>query len=140
MIRGILDDIFSPYSSFGDRFFAALIALFIIGLVGLLSFFLIDSVSITSTKTVVTVVEAKQVVPAHTTTTMVMIGKILHPIITHHPESYYLHFKIDDEELDSGVEKEFFDTVDVGERIEVDYGFGRLSGSYNPVRFRSIPR
>ncbi|HSE35515.1 MAG TPA: hypothetical protein VLB83_05335 [Candidatus Paceibacterota bacterium] len=139
MIRDILRDIFSPYSLFGDRCLAALMALLMlaaVGLVVLLGFVLVDSVGITPTKTATTVVEAKQVVPAHTTT--ILVGKVIVP--QHRPESYRLHFKIDGEELSPTVEKKFFDDVRVGDRIEVDYGFGRLSNSHQPTQIRLMAR
>jgi len=141
MIKGILSDIFSPHSSFGERCLAALIALFTVlvaWLLGWLIFFLVNSMGIGPTKTAITMVEAKQVVPAYTTTTFVVSGKVMVPITTYFPESYELRFKIDAKNLKSAVEKDFFDRVKTGEKIEVDYGFGRLNGSYEPVRIRSV--
>ncbi len=139
MIKDMLSDIFSPFSSFGEKCMSALMMLLMIlvaGLLGWLIFILVNSVGITPTKTAITVVESKQVVPAHTTTMFVMSGKVMVPITTYHPESYKLHFKIDVKDLESTVEKEFFDSVKTDEKIEVDYGFGRLNGSYEPVRIR----
>jgi hypothetical protein len=139
MIKDILNDIFSPYSSFGDKCLAALIALLMlvgVGLLGLLAFILVDSVGITPTKTTVTVVEEKQVVPP--TTYILMAGKIFIP--QHHPKSYRLHFKIDGEEVSLTVEKKFFDDIKVGDKIEVDYGFGRLSNSRQPTKIRLVTR
>jgi hypothetical protein len=139
MIRYILSDIFSPCSSFGDRCLAALMALLMlaaVGLVVLMGFFLIDSVGITPTKTATTVVEAKQVVPAYST--IILVDKVIIP--QYYPESYLLHFKIDGEELSPMVEKKFFDDVRVGDRIEVDYGFGRLGNSRQPTQIRLVAR
>ncbi len=135
MIRDIVSDIISPHSSFGDRFLAALMALVMLlvsGLVALLGFVLVDSVGITPTKTATTVVEAKQVVSAYTTT--VLMGKVFVP--QYYPESYQVHFRIDGEELSPTIEKKFFDDIRVGDRIEVDYGFGRLSNSRQPTQIR----
>lgn len=139
MIQDLLREIFSPYSAFGDRCLAALIALLMlaaVGLVVLLVVVLVDSVGITPTKTATVVVETKQVVPAYTT--IILMGKIIVP--QHHPESYRLHFNIEGEELSSMVEKEFFDGIRVGDRIEVDYGFGRLSNSHQPTEIRLAAR
>ena len=75
MIKDILNHIFPPYLSFGDRCLAAFLALLVlatVGLLGLLSFIFVDSVGITPTKTMAAVVEAKQVVPAHTTIILVV--------------------------------------------------------------------
>src|SRR3989344_5300182 len=99
MIRDMLSDVFSRYSSFGDKCLAALMALLMlaaVGLVVLLGFVLVDLVGITPTKTTITVVELKQVVPAHTTISLV--GKVT-TVLQYHPESYRLHFKIDGEEV-----------------------------------------
>jgi hypothetical protein len=140
MIKDILNDIFSSYSSFEDRCLAALMALLMlvgVGLLGLLVFILVDSVGITPTKTTVTVVDEKQVVPVHTTY-ILMGGKIFIP--QHHPESYRLHFKIDGEEVSLTVDKKFFDDIKVGDKIEVDYGFGRLSNSHQPTKIRLVTR
>lgn len=139
MIRDILSDIFSPYSSFGNRCLVALIALLMLATVvimGLLGFTIVDSVGITPTKTAVTVVEVKKIVPVHTT--IIPAGKAIVP--QYHPESYRLHFKIDGEEVSLTVEKKFFDDVNVGNRIEVDYGFGRLSNSHQPTRIKLADR
>lgn len=116
--------------------FEATLALFAIGCVALLGFVLVDSVGITPTKTTITEVEMKQVVPAYTTT--ILVGKVMVPQF--HPESYRLHFKIDGEELSPTVEKNFFDNIRVGDKIEVDYGFGRLSNSHKPTQIRLVVR
>jgi len=139
MIKDILSDIFSPCSSFGDRCLAALMGLLmlaVVGLLGLLAFILVDSIGITPTKTTATVVEAKQVVPAHTTT--ILVGTVIVP--QYHPESYRLHFKIEGEEVSPTVKKKFFDDIKVGDRIEVDYGFGRLSNSRQPTQIKLVER
>lgn len=139
MIRDILSDIFSPYAFFWDRCLAVLLALFVLatfGLVVLLGLIIIDSAGITPAKTATTVVEAKQVVPAYTT--ILLAGKIVVP--QYHLESYRLHFKIDGEEISPSVKKELFDNINVGDRIEVDYGFGRLSNSHQLTEIRLVGR
>lgn len=139
MIRDILSDIFSPHSLLVDRCLAAFIALLmlvLVGLLGVLGYALVDSVGITPAKTAVTVVEVKQVVPAYTT--VILTGKVTVP--QYHPESYQLHFMIDGEKFSPTVEKRFFDDVNVGDRIEVDYGFGRLSNSRQPTRIKLVGR
>lgn len=141
MIMDILCDIFSPDSSFGDRVMASIMVILMLAVVALLGFLvymLVDSVGITATKTTTTVVETKQIVPAHNTTSFIMAGKTTIPMTTHHPESYHLQFKIDSKRIESEVNKGFFDNLDVGDLITVDYGFGRLSGSVEPVNIRRI--
>ena len=117
MIRHTLSDIFSRDSSFGEKCLVALMALLmlaIVGMLGLLAFILVDSVGITPSKTVITVVEAKQIVPAHIITGLA--GQV--PVLQYYPESYRLHFKIDEDEVSPTVEKNFFDDINVGDRIE----------------------
>ncbi len=109
--------------------FLALIMFAVVGVLGLLAFILVDSVGVTPTKTAVTVVEAKQVAYGYFS---------IVPLPRYHPGSYHLVFEIDGEELDFTVDKEFFDDTNVGDEVEVDYGFGRLSGSHKPTRIRSV--
>jgi hypothetical protein len=113
-----------------------LLILAVVGLIVLMGLTIIDTVGITPTKSVITIVEVKQVVPAHTSN--VLVGHI--PAHLHHPESYKLYFKIDEEELSPEVEKKFFDDVKVGDKIEVDYGFGRLSNSHQPTQIKLAAR
>jgi hypothetical protein len=137
MIREILSDIFSPYSLFGERCLAAFVALTIIGVVillGFLTFSMVDSVGVRSTNKTITIIEDKMVVPAYTT--FVLVGKVMVP--QHHPESYQLHFDIDGEVVSPDVDMDFFNRVSIGDKIEVEYGFGRLSSSHVPTKIRLV--
>jgi hypothetical protein len=139
LIREILRVIFSPDSSFVDRSLEVIMALLMpitVALIVFLGFTFVDSVWITPTKTMITEVEMKQVVPAYTTT--MLVGKVMVPQF--HPESYRLHFKIEGENISFTVEKKFFDHIRVGERIEIDYGLGRLSKSHKPTQIRLVTR
>jgi len=139
MIREFLSDIFDPNLSFGDRCLATLIVTLVvllvpavIGLLGLLGYMLADFAGIAPAKTAVTVVEEKKVVPAQTTVILMKNG--MFPQCS--PESYRLHFKIDGKELTFTVKREFFNSINVGDKIEVGYGFGRLTGSLQPIRIK----
>jgi hypothetical protein len=139
MFKDIWNDIFSPRSSFGERCLAALLLLLVpvlAGVVGVVGYIIVDSVALTPTKTAVTTIEVKQVVPAYMTT--LIAGKVIIP--QYHPQSYRVRFKIDGEDVSSVIEKDFFDTVSVGDKIEVDYGFGRLSNSHHPTRIKLVGR
>lgn len=145
MIREFLADVWELFTSsyLSDKVLGILMGVIMMLVAGFLAtavFYLADSVGISSTNTKVTVVSGKNIRPAHTTTTLVSTGKTVIPIIQNNPESYELRFRIDDEEMTSRVEREFFDQVNIGDRIEVYYGFGRLSGWKNVVRISSIPR
>src|SRR5690348_1134582 len=96
--------------------------------VGYLAFM---NAGVTSRKTIVTAVEEKRVNPAHTT--WMQIGRVR--FMQHHPASYHLQFTIEGNEVGSTVHKEFFDSLDVGDKIEVECEFGKLGNSYKPVRF-----
>lgn len=132
MIKELLSSIFSQNSSFVERSVAAVIALLILALtacivlVGILVF---DEVGITPTKTTTTVVEAKEFMPAYAT--LIPAGKTM--ITQYHPEEYRLHFKIEEKQVLHRVDRELFDTIKVGDTIEVNYGFGRLSNTPQPT-------
>lgn len=141
MFRNLMHELFSPFSSFGDRCEAAfkvLLMLVVVAAFGGIVFIVVNSVGITPTKTMITEVESKRIIPAYTTTVFMMTGKIMLPVVTHHPESYCLHFKIDNRELESTVKKEFFKNLSVGDKIEVYYGFKRLSDSYVPMKIKPV--
>src|SRR3989339_310561 len=132
----MIRDIFSSLSSFIDKCLEALLVFIAVGLLGLLIFIMVDSVGITPTNTTTTVVEVRQVVPAHTT--ILLLGETTFP--QYHPESYRLYFKIDGEKVFLTVGKKFFADVKVGDMIEVDYGFERLSKLPQPIKIRLVTR
>ncbi len=148
MFKEILDDIFSPYSTLVERcrgIFKALLASVVSGLFGILVLLVVilvfttaDSMGIISTKTAVAVVEAKETLPAHVSTTVMFTGKVAVLIPIFHQESYQLLFKISGRELEFAVNKQFFDSLKPGDKIEIDYGFGRITGSPKPVKIRSM--
>lgn len=113
-----------------------LLILLIVGILGLSAFWLVDVVGINQANMAVTTVEIKQIVPAYTIVSPV--GKILVPV--YHSEVYLLHFKIDEEEISFAVYEKLFNDIKVGDRIEVDYGFGRLSNQHFPAKIRLVDR
>lgn len=126
MIKGLVEDIFSSHSSFGDRCVAALIVALVVlatGLIVMLGFFTVNSVGIDSTETVVTVIEEKSVVPSHTT--YMLVGKIMVP--QYHSKSWRLGFSIGEHEVSHAVDEGLFEKARVGDRVRVAYGLGRLS-------------
>lgn len=137
MIREILDAIFSRSSTLGDRFMAiviVLIALVAFGILVLLGFIFFDSVGVDASKTAMTVINKKEVIPAHNTA--VPVGKIM--TIQHHPASYRIRFEIDERGVDFSVKKKFFDDIKVGDSIEVKYGYGRFTNSPQPKSVRLV--
>lgn len=135
MIKELLNRIFSRDSSLGERSIAATIVLLVLALttsIVFLGLVLVDVAGITPTKTTTTVVEEKRFMPAYAT--IIPAGKTV--ITQYHPEEYRLHFKIGEKKVLHRVDRELFDTIKVGDRIEVDYGFGRLSNSPQPTNTR----
>ena len=137
MLRGVLNDSLSSHSSFFDRFVGVFIILSIITIVvllGLLTYKIVDSMDVPSVGTVETVIEAKQITPAHHTP--MMIGKVF--VMQYHPKTYQVCFRMDGWYFCPNVSRDFFDYVNIGDKIEVDYGFGRLSGSYRVIGIRLL--
>lgn len=139
MIRDLSETIFSRRSSLVEKLCAIITAFFLLACAALFAFMIFDffnSEGLKATKTAITVIELKQVVPAHSSTITIVAGKVIFPQTTHHPESYRIHYSIDGKKLDSSVSKVFFDNVKIGSKIEVDYATTRLDGSYDPSYFR----
>lgn len=139
MFKDLFLAIFSPHSDFGDRciaLFSLLSMFFLVALLALAVFYVADSFSINATSSTTAMVERKEIVPPHVSTTLLPSGKVVIPISTHHPESYHLYFKIDGRECHLAVEKKLFDGFNIGDRIEVSYGFSRIMRTYMPVAVR----
>ncbi|MBY0537797.1 hypothetical protein K2P47_00175 [Patescibacteria group bacterium] len=132
MIRDLWDDLVGSGTDLLDRCLALLMFL-VIGLGAVLVFFLgyllIDWIGITSTYSAVTAVEMKQIHSSYTT--LMPVGKLMIP--QYHPESYSIYFSITNELVSSYVTRSFFTTVDIGDQIQVEYGFGRLSGEFYAI-------
>ncbi|MGC8775704.1 MAG: hypothetical protein ACP5QN_00060 [Minisyncoccia bacterium] len=137
MVKDLLRDIFSK-TSFNEKCMSVFLLLLIVMTLiswGMLIFTIIASMGIFPTKTVVTVVEAKKVIPAYNTS--VMVGKIIIP--QHQPGYYQIRTKIENEEIDIPVEKDFFDKINVGEKIKVDYGL-KIFNSYQLIKITQLTR
>lgn len=135
ILEQIAKDLFSRYSSFGDRItgvIATLMLLAIMMLVGTLVFRLVDEVGVGPTETAITAVDSKQIRPAYSST--ILVGKVIVP--RHHPQAYFISFKISGTEVSASVTEEFFSTINVGDHIMVDYGSTRLSHSHESVNIK----
>ncbi len=128
----MVSSVFSPSTSFGEKCALSLLALCMLSMVvflGLSGLGVINSENLPSTGTAITVVEQKEIIPAYTT---------MLPGSSHQPESYLIKFKIEGKEKSFAPEKELFDGINPGDKIEVDYGHGRLTGSDKPIRIRLL--
>ena len=133
MVMDLLRDCFSSDSSWLDKFMGLLLLVTVVMVIWLV-LILFDSVGIKSNRSTTTSVDAKMVVAPYTT--FLLVGKVTVP--QHHPESYMLKFKIDGTEVSSPVDKDFFANVNAGDHIEIHYGLGRLSKSYQPKEIRLV--
>lgn len=136
----MVGDLFSASSSFMDRFLAFVMLLVFISLFGIIGFLFyigINEIGIKETKSTITTIENKGILPAHTTTTYIMVGKVMVPNTVHHPESYWIYFDIEEQQCKESLTYSFFSELKKGDRIKVGYGKGRLNQAIFP---KSISR
>ncbi len=105
-----------------------LLSLLIVGGLLWLAVWLIDS-SFMPIKEKDGVITNKYIVPAHTTTTYVMSGKIMIPITTYHSTTYNLEITIDELEDDVCVYENYYDNISVGQTVHCKYTNGRIKKS-----------
>lgn len=72
------------------------------------------------------VVTDKYYVPAHTTTTYVMSGKVMIPITNYISESYDITIEIDGITDDVGLCNSYWNTVQIGDKLCCEYTNGRI--------------
>lgn len=97
-------------------------------MLGFLGYLVVDTVGVPSEKSTVTAIEVKGVNPPYTTT--MLVGRVLIP--QYHPTSYWIQFKIDNDVFQTPVKELFFKDVYVETKIEVIYGYTRLSKTRIP--------
>ena len=97
-------------------------------LLGLL-FFSIDSAFIPTQHGTAIIIE-KEFTEAHTTTTMMLVGKVMIPQTMYHDDEYTLHVRRNNEEDSIDVEKSFYDAKNIGQEVPITYGRGRISGKF----------
>ncbi|WP_077920441.1 hypothetical protein [Spirosoma sp. 209] len=73
------------------------------------------------------VVIGKRIAPAHTTTTWVMSGKVLVPVITRHPTVWYLDIQVDAQTDEMHVSEARYNKTPIGKTVQCKYVLGRLS-------------
>lgn len=105
-------------------------------LIGWVTLAAIDTVGLSPTKTVTTLVEHKEIEPARRRTSVSIIGRSTIPSSRRTSESYHLHFSIEGMKRDSTVKKDLFDDLEVGETIEVTYGYTRITHEPWPVEIK----
>jgi hypothetical protein len=114
--------------------FHIIMASILVAIFGWCFFLFINVGWVTPTQTTYSIVESKRINSG--SFSIIWIDST--PIFLSDSDSYYLQFKIKNTDVYCTVDKSFFDTVNIGEKIEVAYGFGRLDHSYQPVNVKLV--
>lgn len=136
-MKDLFEVMFDPRKAYGDRLLALLIVILVLVATGLLMYTVviaIDTVGVSPIATTIVTLEVKEVVPSHLT--FLLVGKIW--ISQNQPESYRLLFKISGETVSSTVNKQFFDSIVIGEKVEVVYGIRRLTRLPKPLKIQKL--
>lgn len=131
MIKDLFVDIFSKYSSIGERLTAIFLLLLFTVLVGLiiwLASIFINELEVKPTKTTTVTVTETVIVPPHMVPTTHYIGKTMVITYVYMPRSYEIKFVIDNQKLSLEVNYSFFTGIKSGDIVIVHYGKGRLNG------------
>jgi hypothetical protein len=105
-----------------------ILAVFLFVLIGYGIYYLIDSSNL-EFKNGVGLITNKFFTPYHTTTIFVMSGKVLVPIIQHHPDTYEFLIKINGLNDLIEVSHEQYLSLDINDKVECIYKLGRFSDS-----------
>ena len=82
------------------------------------------------------IVANKTFTPAHSTIYMMMVGKIMIPQTTYHPDSWDIAIRINDGRIGSvGVTQGTYLSLKDGNKVDIIYTCGRLSGGIYIKRF-----
>lgn len=91
---------------------------------GWLAFHGVNEIGISSPRVASTVVSGKRYTEGFYTYTYVNGAMVP----TYNPEQYYVHFTAEDKPVSMSVSAQFYFTIAEGDKIKVDYGYGRLNG------------
>lgn len=105
--------------------FAWIVSLAIVGLLLLLSIWLIDS-SFLPVKQKEGVVTNKYYVPAHSSTTYVQSGNVFIPITTYYNEEYKIEVTIDELTDNVSLKQIYWNQINVEDKLYCEYTSGRL--------------
>lgn len=89
-------------------------------------FCIIDSTNLTTNSGYGTIV-SKEFSPNHPTTTFIMSGKIMVPVINVHPDSWYVKVETTEGSDSVKVSQEYFNAVSPSKRVRIEYARSRLS-------------
>ncbi|TSC81938.1 MAG: hypothetical protein G01um101420_721 [Parcubacteria group bacterium Gr01-1014_20] len=105
------------------------VSLFVLALVGWVIFTGLDFIG-RENQTGIGRVISKEFIPAHTTTSTMMIGRVSVPTTHHHPDAWVIQVEIDGSGTDSvSVDEKFYDAVTEGTQLSVEYSTGRFTGN-----------
>lgn len=103
-------------------------ALFLSSLILWGVYYMVDNVGVKQKEGTCTI-SSKHIRAAYTTTTMVMSGKVMVPIVQHHPEQPILTIDFDGKEQEVGVSHSFYGSVSTSQKVNCKYINGRISKS-----------
>lgn len=75
------------------------------------------------------IVSNKEFTPAHTTTTLVMSGKVMIPISTYYPDNYSLIISLGELSDSFSVDENYYNEITIGTKLKILYCHGRMSKS-----------
>jgi len=84
-------------------------------------------------KTTDGIVIGKSFVPAHKTSSMIFIGKMMVPNVINHPNSWVVEVRVSNKTDFVGVDENFYKSVLNGQMVHVTYKTGRVSGRLKVV-------
>lgn len=77
-------------------------------------------------------VTGREFIPAHTTTSTMMVGKVSIPTTHHHPDEWIIGVEIDGGGKDCvSVGQDFYNSAKEGDQLNVEYSTGRFTGRPN---------
>jgi hypothetical protein len=81
------------------------------------------------------IVRSRDFIPAHTTTSIILVGAVPVPTEVDHPDSWQVTLDVEGQLVEVKVTQEFYEEVQPGTQIEVVYGKGFL---FNEIRVMDI--
>lgn len=102
---------------------------------------MIDFAGLEPTKTITTVVKQKEFTQTQKTGRAGFGGKVaISRTYKYTEEVYKIWFMMDGESVSMPVSKTYFDSVESGQEIQVDYGYGRLSDSRRIIELGRVAK
>ena len=131
---GFISETIADGFMFRDGFIGFILAVVVTAVVGFLLFlagwgiiWLADNVGMERVQGEGTIISS-EFVPAHTTTTYTTINNVTTPIITHHPDAWYVEIQVDELTDTVSVTQDYYNQAQEGQLVSVMYVSGRFTG------------